>query len=533
MDNMYPDDDILPPMNPIPLGLPSPASSRSSTPSPSTVLQAVSTTLERSTPELALAHTMDIVRENDAMNVVQVDVEQDYPTSPHASDYAIDTRPSNPEPAADDDTVSMGSPGPDSASLPCHDSEETDSVEDHAIDTGQDDIRDHPHGPIDESVLEPLRDAFVYRYGFCYQDVKDFYFSNKALDYSRDTLDKATQAYVHRNEVVPRCLHMPIIEFADILVTNYRIEEEALGGSLASMGKLWDLSMNSPHRLPLPSPQTEAQLSPALRVRAVTCATTRRVVYIITEANGTKFTYSLVLEHATTALECYRRNWQSLLSVAKNLIQSGKAFRTYIPRDPRFTGTPLRRVCRPLCHRSWNHVFGLVDYHAYEDARRELFDKPFGRAAVLTGGLIWRLAADTIGDEVVLQGPSTHAHEFGDLIADPTGKQFVDDTLSEEEMDLICGKYVMYTGKTTKQVTYKWWWPPHSTWITGSYYVGYWTEQCERWYQDRLEAIKTGKARPLTRKEWRAVLHRCHSTRPLVQVVEAASSNYFQGKYYH
>jgi len=89
----------------------------------------------------------------------------------------------------------------------------------------------------------------------------------------------------------------------------------------------------------------------------------------------------------------------------------------------------------------------LADYDAYEDARRRVFDQPFGRAAGWVDGLIWRIAMDSIALGVALRGPSKLAREFGDLVADPTGKQFVNDNLSEDEMDLICGKWVIYTGQ--------------------------------------------------------------------------------------
>jgi len=404
---------------------------------------------------------------------------------------------------------------------------------DNRVNRDEDDVMGNPLVPADEALLEHLADAFRYRYGFCERDVSNFCFSSEARQYSRDTFDKVTQVYVHRYDVVPRHLHMPIIDFANILVANHRIENNIQMGDLVSLGGLWDLSVNSPNRLPLPSPHTENLLSSALRIRKVACATMGRYLYIVREASRTsEFAFSFVLEEATTALECYRRNWRNLLSMGKDLAQSGKAFRTYIPRDPQFTGPMRSRGCNPLGHRLRDYVFQLADYSAYEDARQEVFVQPFGRAAVLVGGVIWRLAVDTIGAEAALQGPTMHAHEFGDLVTDPAGKQFVDDALSEDEMDLLCGKYVIYTGQGI-QTSFKWWWPPHSTWVKGSLFVGYWTPQCERWYQDRLQIIQAGKAQPLTRNEWKANLRRSHHTRPFVEAVEVAASNYFACKYYH
>ena len=98
-------------------------------------------------------------------------------------------------------------------------------------------------------------------------------------------------------------------------------------------------------------------------------------------------------------------------------------------------------------------------------------------------------------------------------------------------MDLICSNDVVYTSQKD-QTPYQWWWPPHSTWIKVSYHIGYWTAQCEEWYQDRLQKIKDGTAQPLTRSQWKTSLHRGHLTRPFFEATEAASFNYFQGRYW-
>jgi hypothetical protein len=80
-----------------------------------------------------------------------------------------------------------------------------------------------------------------------------------------------------------------------------------------------------------------------------------------------------------------------------------------------------------------------------------LHGRPHARAALLKGGLIWRLAKEVLGDsmdEYALAGPSQSVVEFGDSFSVEAGRQeLTDDTLSEQELDFICGLYKVYTGR--------------------------------------------------------------------------------------
>jgi hypothetical protein len=47
------------------------------------------------------------------------------------------------------------------------------------------------------------------------------------------------------------------------------------------------------------------------------------------------------------------------------------------------------------------------------------------------------------------------------------------------------------------------WWPKASTWRNCGLNVGYWSEDCEAFYQRRLEEIRNGTAQLLTASQWR------------------------------
>ena len=77
--------------------------------------------------------------------------------------------------------------------------------------------------------------------------------------------------------------------------------------------------------------------------------------------------------------------------------------------------------------------------------------RPYRRAAQLQGGIIWRLALDTLefpmdAEINVTQGPSEDALTRGTTIVLNNGLELSDDTLTEEEIELICGIYKWSTG---------------------------------------------------------------------------------------
>jgi hypothetical protein len=160
--------------------------------------------------------------------------------------------------------------------------------------------------------------------------------------------------------------------------------------------------------------------------------------------------WKLAVRNAADALFICRLDAQlSKYQVALRLVEDGIPFRTLLP---------LRSV--PSVPRSLSDVtilpirlsgyrFTQRDYLAYEQHRASILSSTRGRAALLGGGITWRLAKDFLSADAVLQGPSPAAtvHRSGFMVTTSHEDcELYDDDLSELDLDLICGVYRCFTG---------------------------------------------------------------------------------------
>jgi hypothetical protein len=133
--------------------------------------------------------------------------------------------------------------------------------------------------------------------------------------------------------------------------------------------------------------------------------------------------------------------------IARKLVQQGMRFRTLlplkeIPRSPIVTNHIL-----PI--RLPGYKFTPKDYKAYQQQCQVIFSQTRARAAMLRGGIVWRLVLDILSFDDALRGPSlaTTVHRQGLSVTDPqTGDRLCDDDLTQGELDLLCGAYICYTG---------------------------------------------------------------------------------------
>ncbi|KAI0368512.1 hypothetical protein BV20DRAFT_919005, partial [Pilatotrama ljubarskyi] len=150
------------------------------------------------------------------------------------------------------------------------------------------------------------------------------------------------------------------------------------------------------------------------------------------------------------------------------------------------------------------------DYAAYEARAYEILasvrtPSPRGRAAILQGGLIWRLALEFLADVAPSRatgGPSQDTYRCGQSIQPAHRPAYYNDALSTEDIDIICGTYKIYQPNHKDPVLYSWW-PRPPQWSYSGLNVGYWTTFCESWFCERLEAARAGDAVPYGASEWR------------------------------
>ncbi|KAJ3897837.1 hypothetical protein F5879DRAFT_1072835 [Lentinula edodes] len=155
--------------------------------------------------------------------------------------------------------------------------------------------------------------------------------------------------------------------------------------------------------------------------------------------------YLIALRSAATVMEIARREWgPNTENIITRLIEHGMPFNTLMASYPphKYRAIPYRRPAMLGLHPALFKPT-LQDYCAYEILRDDFLRSARGRAALLAGGIISRLAREVVDVNDVCDGPTGHALQEGEysLCVWEAGQNraFWDDQLTNEEMDLICG----------------------------------------------------------------------------------------------
>jgi hypothetical protein len=140
----------------------------------------------------------------------------------------------------------------------------------------------------------------------------------------------------------------------------------------------------------------------------------------------------------------------TILTIAHHLLDQGIRFRTLLtlPCSPR--QLTVNELYVPKTYRLVNHKFTAADFDVAMLACQSVLTSPHGRAALLRGGIVGRIAREFLSIDGTLDGPSVEvtAHRVGYIA--PSGNDntsFCDDELTDNEIAIICGTYSLYTGE--------------------------------------------------------------------------------------
>lgn len=262
--------------------------------------------------------------------------------------------------------------------------------------------------------------------------------------------------------------------------------------------------------------------------------------------------YKLALTSAASIVELLRlRIGPDLDQVIKYLLTRGIPFRTLI-QGPTVRPAP-DNTHTGLGYRPIGYKPDHVDFVAYEALRNTFLATPRGRAALMAGGILGRLAREAAKENDVFVGPTDDVFVNGVCLSDMnTGTAYWDDGFTPVEIDLICGSYQIETGDsfcffalvfrkklinfagqinktspTGLQLAEVSWWPKPAAWNRSGLNIGYWSSDCEEWYQNRLSEIRSQKADPRSHAKWKHALRLGRrSVRQVVDVNEQQAKNW-------
>ncbi|KAK0447923.1 uncharacterized protein EV420DRAFT_1713121 [Desarmillaria tabescens] len=207
----------------------------------------------------------------------------------------------------------------------------------------------------------------------------------------------------------------------------------------------WDLQPRSPHYL--------ASFPSSLKVTPVQSQDQEFTGYQLEMISSSdKVPYILLVHRASDVLHCLRlSNILSLDNVVEELCSLGIAFTMALgTKSPTLSSNSSQQPLHnpePILYRPIGFKTDLSDYSYYLWRRAALFAHPaILRAALMQGGIIWRIALDHIQDSnFVLSGPDNSVSQDGksyELRDKRTGKvysQIWAEKLRSDQLDVISG----------------------------------------------------------------------------------------------
>lgn len=259
----------------------------------------------------------------------------------------------------------------------------------------------------------------------------------------------------------------------------------------------------------------------------------------------------LALKHgADVAVVCRLEKKWTEYDIVEFLLQRGIPFHTLLPSSSALRTPIISRPSLVPPYRMKSHEFVINDYCSYRARCNSILQHPRGRAALMHGGLMWRLAVTVVPWEDVYRGPCGWSSNPNEMIVvmDPVLQlELLDDRLTTVEQEALCGTYLCRTGKfffdrlflyftrlaeqaNSDQVSISSWYMPPQIFPRCAQDMGRWTGYSEKVFQliDRLDSSdpsdnqgqhvlrKTCKPRP--RKDWKKQARDSGNRRALVHI---------------
>ncbi|KAF8166799.1 hypothetical protein K438DRAFT_1616543 [Mycena galopus ATCC 62051] len=213
-----------------------------------------------------------------------------------------------------------------------------------------------------------------------------------------------------------------------------------------------------------------------------------------------------------------------ILHLLKHGIQFRVCIRDSLGTEPRLPPTDR---CTGLGYRRVGYKPTVTDFEVYEMLRRRFLLSPRGRAALFAGGIVGRLAREDIRDTRACLGPSSEVFVTGVRLWDGhSSMAYWDDALTDDEINLICGVYEIGTG--AMQTTRVSWWPKPNAFDSSGMNIGWWSPDCEHWFQQRLAQIKSGQALLNKQADWKRFIRFYQKTRQVAESNEKIAAEFLK-----
>lgn len=270
--------------------------------------------------------------------------------------------------------------------------------------------------------------------------------------------------------------------------------------------------------------------------RAFTSTTVSDTQYVIT-APGDEIN-AIQVQQASLVLESFRSaECTTLDQLALHFISEGVRFYMGTSSDDPFD--PVNKSHNGLGFRPMGYKPDVYDFKAYIARRDDLLKDPnVARAALLQGGIIWRLTLDSLR--------SIHGSvDYRAILSQATENV----RLTQHDLGVIVGMYTVWTGMTILFITTREqcilqfillytgvalvdkelsWWPQQSQFLGSNLDLLHWTSACENWYTTRMSGIERGAFDVRSGRQWRQALTFFSQTGRLRKQVELHSQSFLR-----